>query len=667
MTLEKTIEDGLGPCYKKLATLEEGVSKMMRMLMEEEKKDDMGTCIEKLDKVGWAAQDLMYDTALLLFGQSTDYRKLWLHLKPESCGNWVKSVGRKIMNPQETQQVIAHDKKWVSSTARVKISPINVRLETIVHNKEETFQVIINVIKNSTCFKAFTISAEVPKISLQQKEKKSRRKTMPFLGFTKVIINHFLSQHKSLSKLKFQRYHIIKDDGIVNKLKFVKIREDYHEYGLPIPDMMLNDKIKQLESYQMFFKYSTDLIPPKKSREQKATDTMQALKESKKTSKRQSSTKGSSEGTGRIPKVPNESIVVSATSSKGTGTKPGVLDEEKITLEENVILEWGSEHESKHIEYSQHMSDEEEKKDNYGDTADDDEDEDDDHINVDVEMVRAETVECKNKEMTDLRVEKLEKDVSELKKIDHSAKILATLKSQVPTVVDNYLGSKFDKGVVDTIKNYKRQHDDDKDDDEDPSTGPDQGKKTKRRRTEESKSSKKPSTTKETPRGKASSKGSKTSKFTMANEPVEEPIAKVEINDVINTASEDVVHDANQSYDDSTQAKDIAPKQDWFKQPPRPLNPDPEWNKRQVVTNQPKQPCFNRMVTSTKDPLIFDELMATPTDFSNYAMNRLKIDHLTQEILIGPIYNLMKATCTSSIEHEYNIKECFKALTDRLN
>nr|GEW03551.1 L10-interacting MYB domain-containing protein-like [Tanacetum cinerariifolium] len=52
----------------------------------------MGTCIAKLDKVGWAAQDPMYDTALLLFGQCANYRKLWLHLKPESCGNWVKSV-----------------------------------------------------------------------------------------------------------------------------------------------------------------------------------------------------------------------------------------------------------------------------------------------------------------------------------------------------------------------------------------------------------------------------------------------------------------------------------------------------------------------------------------------------------------------------------------------
>ncbi|GJR36731.1 hypothetical protein Tco_1212415 [Tanacetum coccineum] len=93
------------------------------------------------------------------------------------------------------------------------------------------------------------------------------------------------------------------------------------------------------------------------------------------------------------------------------------------------------------------------------------------------------------------------------------------------------------------------------DDDEGPLAGPNQGKKTKRRRTKESESSKKPSSTKETPK-------------------------------------------------------------DWFKQPPRPSTPDPEWNKRQVVLDQPKQPWFNQMVFATKDLLTFNDLMATPIDFS---------------------------------------------------
>ncbi|GKE71502.1 hypothetical protein Tco_1529574 [Tanacetum coccineum] len=72
------------------------------------------------------------------------------------------------MNPQETQQVAARDEKWVPSAERVKISSINIILETTVPQKEETFQVIIDVIKNSTCFKAFTISVDVPKIFMQQ-------------------------------------------------------------------------------------------------------------------------------------------------------------------------------------------------------------------------------------------------------------------------------------------------------------------------------------------------------------------------------------------------------------------------------------------------------------------------------------------------------------------
>ncbi|GJZ08767.1 hypothetical protein Tco_0543050 [Tanacetum coccineum] len=74
----------------------------------------------------------------------------------------------RIINPQEKQQVAARDDKWVPFSKRVKISSTNIRLETIVPQKEETFQVFIDLIKNSTCFKAFTISTDVPEIFMQQ-------------------------------------------------------------------------------------------------------------------------------------------------------------------------------------------------------------------------------------------------------------------------------------------------------------------------------------------------------------------------------------------------------------------------------------------------------------------------------------------------------------------
>ncbi|GJV29939.1 hypothetical protein Tco_1386387 [Tanacetum coccineum] len=255
------------------------------------------------------------------------------------------------MNPQETLQAVARDEKWVPSAERVKISSSNIRLETTVPQKEEMFQVVIDIIKNSTCVKAFTISADVlcsnsgtpsrrtilnicPRVEGEDftdvpddeialtflldlgykgllnrhtnmfvdhmhqpwrtlaaiinkenvdyteliwediayqidhmKEKRLRRKNMPYPRFTKIIINHFLKQHKSRTNLNHKHYHTIKDDGIVRRLNFVKIYEDYQEYGLPIPDVMMTDAIKHSESYQMFIKYSTNQIPPEKSRE----------------------------------------------------------------------------------------------------------------------------------------------------------------------------------------------------------------------------------------------------------------------------------------------------------------------------------------------------------------------------------------------------------------
>ncbi|GKF17958.1 hypothetical protein Tco_0062876, partial [Tanacetum coccineum] len=53
------------------------------------------------------------------------------------------------------------------------------------------------------------------------------------------------------------------------------------------------------------------------------------------------------------------------------------------------------------------------------------------------------------------------------------------------------------------------------------------------------------------------------------------------------------------------------------------------------------------MVSATKDPLTFIDLIATPIDFSKYVLNGLKIENLTQDILLGHAFNLLKGTCSS--------------------
>ncbi|GJR15125.1 hypothetical protein Tco_0797777 [Tanacetum coccineum] len=92
----------------------------------------------------------------------------------------------------------------------------------------------------------------------------------------------------------------------------------------------------------------------------------------------------------------------------------------------------------------------------------------------------------------------------------------------------------------------------------------------------------KPSSTKETPKGKTLTKGSKTSKSAPGKEPVEEPITEVIMDDV----GDDVAHDDNPPQDTSEPKIRKTLNPEWFKQPPRPPTLDPVWNKRQ---------CFNAL------------------------------------------------------------------------
>ncbi|GJW30684.1 hypothetical protein Tco_0047559 [Tanacetum coccineum] len=109
------------------------------------------------------------------------------------------------------------------------------------------------------------------------------------------------------------------------------------------------------------------------------------------------------------------------------------------------------------------------------------------------------------------------------------------------------------------------------------------------------------------------------------------------------------------------------PKHEWFKKPERPLTPDPDWNARKLVDFRPPQTWISKIAKAKKPPLTFDELISTPIDFSAYFMNNLKIDNLTQDLFVGPAFNLLKGTCKSLMELEYNFKECYKALTSRLD
>ncbi|GJX97197.1 hypothetical protein Tco_0352995 [Tanacetum coccineum] len=130
-------------------------------------------------------------------------------------------------------------------------------------------------------------------------------------------------------------------------------------------------------------------------------------------------------------------------------------------------------------------------------------------------------------------------------------------------------------------------------------------------------------------------------------ESIAKPSKKVIMDAEDNTVNDDVVNDADQPQDDSVPKTNTTPNNNWFKQPPRPPTPDPEWNKVKSIDDTHEQTWFNDILSAEKYPLTFDKLIATPIDFSKFAMNRLKIDNLTKADLVGPVYELLKGTCQS--------------------
>nr|GEX10060.1 hypothetical protein [Tanacetum cinerariifolium] len=230
-----------------------------------------------------------------------------------------------ITNPQETLQAAARDEKWVPSAERVNISSTNITLEAtqfwytikkiqdtdsyefLLANKKCTvnakvFRTILNIcprVKGED----FT---DVPDddttliflIDLGYKGLLNRHTNMfvdymhqPWRTLAAIINKCFSKKTASNDKLKkfridilwgmFNRENVdypalIWEDiayQIDHRKEKRSRREDYQEYRPPILDVMLTDAIKRSKSYSMFIKYSTNQIPPKKSRAKSTSQT----------------------------------------------------------------------------------------------------------------------------------------------------------------------------------------------------------------------------------------------------------------------------------------------------------------------------------------------------------------------------------------------------------
>nr|GEZ89723.1 hypothetical protein [Tanacetum cinerariifolium] len=99
--------------------------------------------------------------------------------------------------------------------------------------------------------------------------------------------------------------------------------------------------------------------------------------------------------------------------------------------------------------------------------------------------------------------------------------------------------------------------------------------------------------------------------------------------------------------------------------PQKPPTPDRDWNKTLLAVQGSTQTWISELAKQANSRSSFNELLDTTLDFSNFIMNRLRVDTLTLELLAGPTYELMKGSCRSLIELEYHLEEVYKATTNQ--
>nr|GEU44090.1 hypothetical protein [Tanacetum cinerariifolium] len=218
----------------------------------------------------------------------------------------------------------------------------------------------------------------------------------------------------------------------------------------------------------------------------------------------------------------------------------------------------------------------------------------------------------------------------------------------------------LDKDLFSSYGNvyYLKKDRQDEGKDEDPPAGSNQG--LKKRKT--SKDVEPPKDFKSKESKSSSSKGTKpqpksSGKSTQAEEPV------------FKAADTEMQQDQGSEFGHTIDKPDgkAASKSDWFTKPNKPPTSNRAWNDGKYIDFRPHQKWISNIAKARQPPRTFDELISTPIDFSAYIMNHLMINNLTQEILVGPAFNLLKGSCKRFVELEFHFEECYKAVTDRLD
>ncbi|GJS02323.1 hypothetical protein Tco_0318831 [Tanacetum coccineum] len=253
----------------------------------------------------------------------------------------------------------------------------------------------------------------------------------------------------------------------------------------------------------------------------------------------------------------------------------------------------------------------------------------------------------------------------------------------------------MDKEVADKVKDHKRKHDsdddEDDDDDEGPSAGSNQGRSTKRRRSDSAASGS------AKPPPKADDQSSKKPRESEASASKQHPSLSStgwQITDTREAGVDSSMHRSDPESEHSEQSSDDISKQDegndsdmedtdnahipkvstttWFKPIPeseRPATPEPEWTIPPNDFPEPEHNWANAYASTFKVPEE-NKLQRKTYDigsFIKWFCRRTGKKKLCKADLEGPAFNLVKAFHKNSVFLQYQMDECHKLLTNKVD
>ncbi|GKF21471.1 hypothetical protein Tco_0070109 [Tanacetum coccineum] len=178
----------------------------------------------------------------------------------------------------------------------------------------------------------------------QIENKVSRKnKDIYYPRFTKVIINHFMSQDQSIPRRNKVDWHMAKDDPILTTIRFIPHHEVVQKYGAILPNYLTNQAMKESEAYKTYYDLATGKVTPKP----KLKATAKVAKSGKKKQPTQgletlseiamSQAEQMKVVTKRSKKDFHSSHASGSGVNEGTGVIPGVLDVPTYTSEDEHI------------------------------------------------------------------------------------------------------------------------------------------------------------------------------------------------------------------------------------------------------------------------------------------------------------------------------------------